>query len=86
MADEIKSLVRLCERFPQLKAVVRGTGKARFVYAQSTNKAVELSVEPPGFWFEGWNVADEESDVPSDISTYLKTIQDVEMQLRQWLA
>jgi len=85
MEDDLNSLITLCERIPQLKLSVRGTGKARFVYARTEHRAVELSVASPGFFCEGWNQADEESEEPAAISQQLQSIQEVEIWLRQWL-
>ena len=82
--DDMGSLVSVCEAIPQLRTEVRGQGRAAFVYARSNHKAIELSIAPPGFLLEGWEVSDEDSDEPPAISLHLHTIKDVEECVRQW--
>jgi hypothetical protein len=40
------------------RADVRGEGAARFVYAESLGRAVEISTSVGGIWVEYWNADD----------------------------
>ena len=84
--DDIAFLVELCQRIPELRTEVRGTGTARFIYARAADRAMELAPDLPGFHFEAWNVSDEESDAPPVVSVHLDSIGEVEARIHQWLA
>ncbi|MES2735902.1 MAG: hypothetical protein V4672_06255 [Verrucomicrobiota bacterium] len=85
MENDFQELGSLSLKFPDLQFLRRGTGKAQFIYVVAKTKAAEISLDSPGYFFEAWSDANEESDEAPVISTHVNSLQELESRLRSWM-
>lgn len=78
----------MCRRLavPALTVEVRGHGGGRFIYAYTGGQAFEASIHEFGFFFEGWDHCDPESDEGPVISEEeISSLKELEERILGWI-
>jgi hypothetical protein len=81
--DELRRLSdELGLRFDEVS--LRGQGRARFLFARHSGRAVEISVSEGKWWLEFWD-ADPEPDAAPVLELTLQSSQEAAQQAADWL-
>jgi hypothetical protein len=83
-SDDLEHMLQ--QMSPQFEQVLlRGCGRARFLFAQHHGRAVEISESEGKWWLEFWD-ADPDVDAAPVKELTLQTTQETVKAARDWLA
>jgi hypothetical protein len=76
--------IRTClEGIPAIVVSERGEGKAKFLYLQKAQRAVEIAETQLGIWIECWDDTDKENETKISEET-VATVEEVVSKVKLW--